>query len=289
MARKDTLGDTAELRAAIADLQARIDAREKRIAKAESDIVQESWIQKEEAYDPEADEDADIADMEAYHSMETNPSTEETYSAEEEYPTQEEYSAESLPSVEGMHSMEGIYAQEPYPDGMSTDGTDVSEAYPYEEAEPAGDEEMDNISKDNISGDNASGEEVSERMPRERPRDRQRPEKNRNGAKKRRSKNEDDIIISLKNVSKSYVKDIPALSNVNIQIRRGEFVFIVGSSGSGKSTLIRLLLRELRPTSGSIMINGLQVDKLRRGKIPKLRRRMGVVFQDFRLLKERNV
>ena len=85
------------------------------------------------------------------------------------------------------------------------------------------------------------------------------------------------------------MKDIPALSNVNIQIRRGEFVFIVGRSRSGKSTLIRLLLRELKPTTGSIMINGMQVEKLRRGKIPKLRRSMGVVFQDFRLLKDRNV
>ncbi|MBR5420824.1 MAG: cell division ATP-binding protein FtsE [Lachnospiraceae bacterium] len=96
-------------------------------------------------------------------------------------------------------------------------------------------------------------------------------------------------MISLSGVSKSYVKGVPALNDVNIRIKPGEFVFIVGDSGSGKSTLIRLLLRELKPTTGTIRVNGFQVEKLRRGKIPKLRRSMGVVFQDFRLLKDRNV
>ncbi|MCR5249181.1 MAG: cell division ATP-binding protein FtsE [Lachnospiraceae bacterium] len=96
-------------------------------------------------------------------------------------------------------------------------------------------------------------------------------------------------MISMEGVCKSYVKGVPALNDVNIKIRKGEFVFIVGDSGSGKSTLIRLLLRELQPTSGRIRVNGFQVDRLSRGKIPKLRRSMGVVFQDFRLLKDRNV
>ncbi len=99
----------------------------------------------------------------------------------------------------------------------------------------------------------------------------------------------DDVIIELEGVSKSYVKGVPALNDVNLKIKKGEFVFIVGDSGSGKSTLIRLLLRELKPTTGSIWVNGYQVDRLRRGKVPKLRRSMGVVFQDFRLLKDRNV
>lgn len=107
--------------------------------------------------------------------------------------------------------------------------------------------------------------------------------------KKRKSKKEDDIIISVDKVTKSYVKGVPALSDVSFNIRRGEFVFIVGDSGSGKSTLIKLLLRELKPTSGTIMVNGFQVDKLKNRHIPKLRRNMGVVFQDFRLLKDRNV
>lgn len=107
--------------------------------------------------------------------------------------------------------------------------------------------------------------------------------------KHRRAKKDNDVIISLDHVTHEYVKGIPALKDVNIKIRKGEFVFIVGDSGSGKSTFIKLLLHELKPTSGSIMVNGFQVDKLRHGKIPKLRRSLGVVFQDFRLLKDRNV
>ncbi|MBD5466268.1 MAG: cell division ATP-binding protein FtsE [Lachnospiraceae bacterium] len=96
-------------------------------------------------------------------------------------------------------------------------------------------------------------------------------------------------MITLENVSKSYSTGAPALNNVSIQIDEGEFVFIVGDSGSGKSTFIRLLLRELLPTSGKIIVNGNDVAKLKRRQIPKFRRNMGVVFQDFRLLKDRNV
>jgi len=101
-------------------------------------------------------------------------------------------------------------------------------------------------------------------------------------------------IISLEHVSKAYTVDtggkgIPALNDVNLHINKGEFVFIVGDSGSGKSTLIKLLLRELLPTSGRIVVNGTDVVRLRRRQIPKFRRNMGVVFQDFRLLKDRNV
>lgn len=107
--------------------------------------------------------------------------------------------------------------------------------------------------------------------------------------KKKKSSSSEDIIISMDNVTMSYEKNIPALDNVSLKIKRGEFVFIVGSSGSGKSTLIRLLLREIKPTSGKIMVNGFQVDRIRHYKIPKLRRSMGIVFQNFRLLKDRNV
>lgn len=106
---------------------------------------------------------------------------------------------------------------------------------------------------------------------------------------KKKSGADDDVIIALNGVGKSYTKGVPTLENVNIKIKKGEFVFIVGDSGAGKSTLIRLLLRELKPTTGTITINGMRVDKLRDGKIPKLRRCMGVVFQDFKLLKDRNV
>ena len=109
------------------------------------------------------------------------------------------------------------------------------------------------------------------------------------GKKGKKTKEEDDVIISMENVTKSYIKGVPALNDVSLKIRKGEFVFIVGSSGSGKSTLIKLLLHELKPDSGSIMVNGFQVDKLRHGKIPKLRRSLGVVFQNFRLLPDMNV
>ncbi|MCR5210115.1 MAG: cell division ATP-binding protein FtsE [Lachnospiraceae bacterium] len=97
-------------------------------------------------------------------------------------------------------------------------------------------------------------------------------------------------MIVLDNVTKYYEhKPSPALNKVNITIKKGEFVFIVGESGSGKSTLIRLLLRETLPTEGSITVGDFKLDKLRRSRVPKLRRNMGVVFQDFRLLKDRNV
>lgn len=96
-------------------------------------------------------------------------------------------------------------------------------------------------------------------------------------------------MISLEHVSKSYSAGIPALNDVNIEIDSGEFVFIVGDSGSGKSTLIKLLLKELNPTEGTISVNGTRLNKIKRRQIPKFRRNIGVVFQDFRLLKDRNV
>ena len=91
-------------------------------------------------------------------------------------------------------------------------------------------------------------------------------------------------MIRLEDVSKSYAEGVPALDNISIQIKEGEFVFIVGDSGSGKSTLIKLLLKELEPTNGTVYINGRDVSRIRRRQIPKFRRQIGVVFQDFRLL-----
>lgn len=96
-------------------------------------------------------------------------------------------------------------------------------------------------------------------------------------------------MIILEDVNKSFSMGSPALNNVSLHIEKGEFVFIVGDSGSGKSTLIKLLLRELTPTSGRIIVNHTDVVKLKHRKIPKYRRGIGVVFQDFRLLKDRNV
>jgi cell division transport system ATP-binding protein len=96
-------------------------------------------------------------------------------------------------------------------------------------------------------------------------------------------------MIKLEHVSKSYSAGIPALNDVNLEIEDGEFVFIVGDSGSGKSTLIKLLLKELEPTEGTIIIDGKSLSRIKRRQIPRFRRNIGVVFQDFRLLKDRNV
>ncbi|MCF0121866.1 MAG: cell division ATP-binding protein FtsE [Lachnospiraceae bacterium] len=96
-------------------------------------------------------------------------------------------------------------------------------------------------------------------------------------------------MITLDSVSKSYEKGKPAIHNISLHIDKGEFVFVVGDSGSGKSTLIKLLLKELNPSSGTIFVNGKILNKLTRRQISKYRRSLGVVFQDFRLLKDRNV
>jgi len=99
---------------------------------------------------------------------------------------------------------------------------------------------------------------------------------------------EDELIV-FENVTKTYSTGAPALNGVNLKIKKGEFVFIVGDSGSGKSTLIKLLLRELIPTEGEIYVNGARLSKLRRRQVPKYRRNLGVVFQDFRLIKNWSV
>lgn len=96
-------------------------------------------------------------------------------------------------------------------------------------------------------------------------------------------------MIVFENVSKTYETGTPALNNINLRIEKGEFVFIVGNSGSGKSTLIKLLLKELEPSAGRIFVNNKQLNRMKRRHIPKYRRGLGVVFQDFRLLKDRNV
>ncbi len=107
--------------------------------------------------------------------------------------------------------------------------------------------------------------------------------------KKRKGPVVENEIITLTNVSKAYSTGAPALKDVNLHISRGEFVFIVGDSGSGKSTLIKLLLRELTVSSGYINVMGYDLSRIKHRKIPKFRRNLGIVFQDFRLLKDRNV
>ena len=96
-------------------------------------------------------------------------------------------------------------------------------------------------------------------------------------------------MIELKNVTKEYSKGHAALNGVSVKIEKGEFVFIVGDSGSGKSTLIRLIMKDLDPTEGTIIVNGQNLNRMKHRNIAKYRRGLGVVFQDFRLLNDRNV
>lgn len=96
-------------------------------------------------------------------------------------------------------------------------------------------------------------------------------------------------MIKMEHVSKTYQTGVPALSDINLHIRPGEFVFITGVSGSGKSTMIKLLLDEMKPTKGRIFVNGKNLAGITRRNIPYFRRNIGVVFQDFRLLQDRSV
>ena len=99
----------------------------------------------------------------------------------------------------------------------------------------------------------------------------------------------DDVVISLRHVSKQYSKDAPGVIDANLEIHEGEFVFITGETGSGKSTLLKMIMRQLRATEGSIEVLGYDLNRIRHSKISKFRRNIGIVFQDFRLLKDRDV
>lgn len=96
-------------------------------------------------------------------------------------------------------------------------------------------------------------------------------------------------LIRVINVEKQYKNGVTALYNLNLSIKKGDFVFVIGASGSGKSTLIKMMYREERPTRGKMIIGGIDVAKLRNGKVYKLRRKLGVVFQDYKLLPKLNV
>ena len=96
-------------------------------------------------------------------------------------------------------------------------------------------------------------------------------------------------MIEFRNVSKKYDTGTEAIHNISFKINKGEFAFLVGSSGSGKSTIIKLILKEEEPTSGNIIINGKDTTFLKPSRVPFLRRSMGIVFQDFRLLPDKTV
>lgn len=95
-------------------------------------------------------------------------------------------------------------------------------------------------------------------------------------------------LISVRNVSKVYNGSVKALDSVSLHIEKGEFVFVVGASGAGKSTLIKMMYREETPSSGQVFVLGKDLSRIRRREVPYLRRRIGVVFQDFKLLEEKN-
>lgn len=96
-------------------------------------------------------------------------------------------------------------------------------------------------------------------------------------------------FIELKNCFKTYPNGVTALADINVEIAKGEFVFVIGPTGCGKSTFIKLLYREEKPTKGSVIVGGVKVEKLRNGKVYKLRRKLGIVFQDYRLLPKQTV
>jgi cell division transport system ATP-binding protein len=96
-------------------------------------------------------------------------------------------------------------------------------------------------------------------------------------------------MIQFFRVSKTYARDVEALVDIDLEIQKGEFVFIVGPSGAGKTTLLRLIFRDELPTSGQILVNGRNVVKLPRRSIPALRRSIGIIFQDFKLLHDRSI
>lgn len=96
-------------------------------------------------------------------------------------------------------------------------------------------------------------------------------------------------MIQLQHVSKTYSNGAIGLKNINLKVEKGEFIFIVGNSGYGKSTLLKLLMKELEPTEGKIWVNGKDITRCKRRHVPKLRRSMGVVFQDFRLLPKKTI
>ena len=97
------------------------------------------------------------------------------------------------------------------------------------------------------------------------------------------------IVVELKNVSKKYANGTVALKDINLKINKGEFVFIIGPSGSGKSTIVKMLFKEEDPSEGEVFVNGFQVNEMQRKEIPYLRRSLGMVFQDFRLLQNKTV
>lgn len=276
--KKRYIEDSPEVREAIADLQAKTE--NKKIVLREESVQDDSFSDGVDNLEEDS---------------ETEEGSTESYTEEFTADSAEDYDESAYTSSKFQKSelrgryeddSEDEYAEDDYEDDYEDD--DEEEDIAGDTFEEVIDETVTKGTIGDVVRESRTNRKLQVQQEKEDLAEKKASKKNKLKKDKKQAE-EDDVIISLEGVTKSYVKGIPALNDVNIKIRRGEFVFIVGGSGSGKSTLIKLLLRELKPTEGSIMVNGFQVDRLRHGKIPKLRRSMGVVFQDFRLLPDMNV
>ena len=274
MKKRGYIEDSEELRAAVADLQEK-SSKNKKVADIEPE--------EEAASTEESADEAEYSDEEMEY--------DESAAAVEDAAEEDAYRADE----------DAEYYDEEYYEDEEAEAEDGDDAEYYEDEEPhhkrlKPSETFEKTLRDtNPMSDVAKAVAESEKKSKEYRRQRKQEveeakSRPKHRDKKKKSSKADDAVICLEHVSKYYEhKPAPALNDVNIRIKKGEFVFIVGESGSGKSTLIRLLLRELKPSSGTVMVNGFQLERMSRWAVPKLRRSMGVVFQDFRLLKDRNV
>lgn len=282
--KKRYIEDSPDVREAIADLQAKASPEaKKKIILREEHITDDTFS---DGVDSFGEEDLEAADS-AIAGSDSDYTEEYTEDALEDYYEEAYMSEHQISSGNKKKKMQNSSTM------ISREKEETAEEAEEDIAGDTFEEVIDETVTKGTIGDvvreNARERKRQQEMEQEELAHASAAARKKREKKSKKKKMDDDVIISMEGVTKAYVKGVPALNDVNIKIRKGEFVFIVGDSGSGKSTLIKLLLRELKPTEGSIWVNGFQVDRLRHGKIPKLRRSMGVVFQDFRLLPDMNV
>lgn len=282
--KKRELEDSEELRAAVADLREKA-AADKEAASLEDANNEAAGSEAENTGSLTEEEQTEAADYsDAASDAEQYPDEEGDEAESEEYDSSEEYDGIFDEDDVEVQLKPSEMFQKTLRDTVPMDETMVALAEAQERKKKKKEKkkrERAVLKEDEDTSDQQSAFSDAEKSQKS---------KGLLGKKRKRLNSGKDNIIVLDNVTKYYEhKPSPALNKVNITIKKGEFVFIVGESGSGKSTLIRLLLRETLPTEGSITVGDFKLDRLRRSRVPKLRRTMGVVFQDFRLLKDRNV
>lgn len=282
--KKRELEDSEELRAAVADLREKA-AADKEAASLEDANNEAAGSEAENTGSLTEEEQTEATDYsDAASDAEQYPDEEGDEAESEEYDSSEEYDGIFDEDDVEVQLKPSEMFQKTLRDTVPMDETMVALAEAQEKKKKKKEKkkrERAVLKEDKDTSDQQSAFSDAEKSQKS---------KGLLGKKRKRLNSGKDNIIVLDNVTKYYEhKPSPALNKVNITIKKGEFVFIVGESGSGKSTLIRLLLRETLPTEGSITVGDFKLDRLRRSRVPKLRRTMGVVFQDFRLLKDRNV